>query len=552
MTELQRAAARPGPADLDMIVVGAGFAGIRMLHRMRAAGFSVRVLEAGGGIGGVWYWNRYPGARCDVASLDYSYSFSPELDQEWTWSERYATQPEILSYINHVADRFDLHRDIELNTRVTAARFDETEARWSVETDRGERLTATWLIMATGCLSVPRTLDIDGMDSFRGTVYHTADWPHEPVDFTGQRVAVIGTGSSGTQLIPIVAEQAAHLTVFQRTPNFSVPARNAPLPPEEEAELKATYPQRRKQLFNSTSGMSVPVFKESALDATPEQRRERYESQWGRVGFGFVLSYGDLLTDERANETAAEFIRGKIREAVQDPETAEKLTPRGYPFGAKRPCVDSGYYETFNRPNTSLVDLREDPIEAITPSGVRTAGGEHEFDSIVFATGFDAMTGALMRIDIRGRDGLSLRDKWAAGPTTYLGVAVAGFPNMFIVAGPGSPSVLTNVIVSIEQHADWLGELVTYACEQGATTIEAEQSAEDDWVDHVNKTAAATLYPKATSWYLGDNIPGKPRVFMPYVGGIRGYRRVCQGVAERGYEGFTIARSHATLSDKAS
>ena len=552
MTELTEASHQPGQAGLDVIIVGAGFAGLRMLHRLREAGFSVRVLESGGGVGGVWYWNRYPGARCDVASLDYSYSFSSELDQEWTWSERYAAQPEILRYVNHVADRYGLWQDIQLHKRVTAAEFAEDEGRWSVRTEQGEVLTATWLVMATGCLSVPKTLDIEGLDSFQGKTFHTATWPHEPVDFTGERVAVIGTGSSGTQLIPIVAEQAARLTVFQRTPNFSVPARNAPIDPAEQAKLKATYPERRRKLFNSTSGMSVPVFKDSALDATPEQRRERYESQWGQVGFGFVLSYADLLTDERANETAAEFIRGKIGEIVRDPDTAEKLMPRGYPFGAKRPCVDSGYYETFNRANVSLVDLREDPIETVTPDGIRTASGEHTVDSIVFATGFDAMTGALSRIDIRGRGGRSLRDKWAAGPTTYLGVAVAGFPNMFIVAGPGSPSVLTNVIVSIEQHASWLGELISYARARGAVTVEAEEPAEQGWVAHVNEAAAATLYPRARSWYLGDNVPGKRRVFMPYVGGVRGYRRICEGVAERDYEGFRIATPSVALDGKAS
>jgi cyclohexanone monooxygenase len=524
--------------EVDVVIVGAGFAGLRMLHRMREFGLSAQVLEAGGGIGGVWYWNRYPGARCDVASADYSYSFSPELDQEWTWSERYATQPEILRYIDHVADRFDLRRDIRLNTRMTSARFQEDEGDWLVETEHGDRYRATWLVMATGCLSAARVPEFPGLESFAGSTFHTGNWPRVPVDFTGQRVAVIGTGSSGTQLVPLLANQAEHLTVFQRTPNFSVPARNAPLSPDEQAALKADYPKLRAALRDSASGMNVPAFKESALDATPEQLRARYESQWGRIGFGFVLSYADLLLDERANATAAEFIRDKIREIVRDPETAAKLTPTDYPFGAKRPCVDSGYFETFNRPDVTLVDVRSDPIESITPRGVRTASGEHEVDSIVFATGFDAMTGALLGPDIRGRDGVSLRERWAEGPATYLGVAVSGFPNMFIVAGPGSPSVLTNVIVSIEQHADWLGDLIAHA--GGSGLVEAEPDAERRWVEHVNAAAAATLYPKANSWYLGDNVPGKARVFMPYVGGVRGYRRTCEQVAQDGYPGFAI------------
>jgi cyclohexanone monooxygenase len=533
------------PHDVDVVIVGAGFAGLRMLHRMRELGLSAQVLEAGGGLGGVWYWNRYPGARCDVTSADYSYSFSPELDQEWTWSERYATQPEILRYLDHVADRFDLRRDIRLNTRMTAARFREDDGDWLVETEHGDSYRATWLIMASGCLSAARVPEFPGLTSFAGSTFHTGNWPHEPVDFTGKRVAVIGTGSSGTQLVPLLANQAEHLTVFQRTPNFSVPARNAPLLPEEQAALKADYPRLRAALRNSATGMSVPAFKESALDATPEQRRARYESQWGRTGFGFVLAYADLLLDERANATAADFIRDKIREVVRDPATAATLTPTGYPFGAKRACVDSGYFETFNRPDVTLVDVRSDPIESITARGVRTAGGEHEVDSIVFATGFDAMTGALLGPDIRGRNGVSLRERWAEGPTTYLGMAVSGFPNMFIVAGPGSPSVLTNVIVSIEQHADWLGDLIAHARARGSRIVEAEPDAERRWVEHVNEAAAATLYPKANSWYLGDNVPGKPRVFMPYVGGVRGYRRTCERVAQDDYAGFAMSPAAA-------
>lgn len=521
----------------DAIIVGAGFAGLRMLHRMRELGLSGVVLEAGDGIGGVWHWNRYPGARCDVTSPDYSYPFDPELDQEWTWSERYATQPEILRYIDHVADRYDLWRDIRLDARVTAATFDEATDTWRVSVDGAGDLTARWVLMATGQLSATRTPEFPGLESFAGEVLWTARWPKEGRDLTGKRVAVIGTGSSGTQMIPVIAEQVAHLTVFQRTPNFSVPAGNRPISEAEMAEIKATYPQRRAALHNTPSGMSVPVFKESALEATPEQRRARYESQWGEVGFGFVLSYADLLLDERANETAADFLRGKIREKVQDPIVAEKLSPRGYPFGAKRPCVDTDYFETFNRPNVTLVDVREDPILEIVPTGVRTAIGLHEADTLILATGFDALTGALDRIDIRGLGGEPLKDRWAKGPSTYLGLAVSGFPNLFIVAGPGSPSLLTNVIVSIEQHALWLGDLFDHARANGITRIDVEPDSERTWTEHVADAAARTLYPRADTYYLSGGS------FMPYVGGVRGYRRICESVAAENYRGFVFSRS---------
>ncbi|HVE28177.1 MAG TPA: NAD(P)/FAD-dependent oxidoreductase [Sporichthya sp.] len=545
--------------SFDAIIVGAGFAGLRMLHRMRELGFSAVVLEAGDGIGGVWHWNRYPGARCDVTSPDYSYPFDPELDQEWTWSERYATQPEILRYIDHVADRYDLRRDIRLNTTVTRAEFDEATDTWVVHTDSGgadgassssdsprprpesRNLRARWLLMATGQLSATRTPDFPGLESFAGEVLWTAKWPKEGRDLTGKRVAVIGTGSSGTQMIPVIAEQVAHLTVFQRTPNFSVPAGNRPLTESEMAEIKATYPQRRAALHNTPSGMSVPVFKDSALEATPEERRARYESQWGEVGFGFVLSYSDLLLDQRANETAADFLREKIREKVRNPELAEKLSPRDYPFGAKRPCVDTNYFETFNLPHVELVDVREEPIVAITPTGVRTAIGSHDADVLILATGFDALTGALNRIDIRGVGGVALRDRWADGPSTYLGIGISGFPNFFVIAGPGSPSLLTNVIVSIEQHAQWIGDLLAHAREHGVTRIDVDPEAEAKWTAHVAEAAARTLYPQADTYYLSSG----SSAFMPYVGGVRGYRRVCDDVAAEGYVGFTLSPAGA-------
>ncbi|WP_083731324.1 MULTISPECIES: NAD(P)/FAD-dependent oxidoreductase [Protofrankia] len=526
--------------DVDVVVVGAGFAGLRALHTLRGTGLSVAVLEAGPDIGGVWYFNRYPGARCDVESYDYSYAFSPELEQEWRWSERYATQPEILRYINHVADRFDLRRDIHLNQRMTRAAYDEGTARWSVRTESGRRWQTRFLVMATGQLSVSKRPELPGQEAFRGRVLHTAHWPHEEVDFAGQRVGVIGTGSSGMQLIPVVARQAAHLTVFQRTPNFSIPAANAPISDERDAEVKAHYRQRREAARNSPSGLGFVPNKQSALDVDPERRRTHYEAAWKRLGFGFVLAYHDILLDERANQTAADFIREKIAQAVRDPETREKLTPRGFPFGTKRPSVDSGYFETFNRDNVELVDISEHPVERFTETGLRTAAGHHELDILVFATGFDALTGALLRPEIIGRGGQTLRQKWAAGPVTHLGLGTAGFPNMFIICGPGSPSLLSNVLLSTEEHVDWIAGLLGYLREHGLAEAEATPEAERKWVEHVNARAQETLYPRARSYYNGDEIPGKPRVFMPYSGGVRGYRRILQRVVAGGYDGFML------------
>jgi len=525
---------------LDAVIVGAGFAGLYMLHRLRGLGLSARVYEAGDGIGGTWYWNRYPGARCDVESMDYSYSFSDELQQEWKWTERYASQPEILTYINHVADRFDLRRDIQLSTRVTAAVFDEATSRWAIETSRGDRVSARFCIMATGCLSTAQVPKFPGLETFRGKRYHTGHWPHEGVDFTGQRVGVIGTGSSAIQSIPIIAEQAAHLFVFQRTPNFSVPARNAPIDPEFERRVKAGYADFRRQARESRVGFVVERSEASALAVPPEERRREYEKRWGRGGLGFTATYMDLLTNKDANETAAEFCRAKIRALVRDGAVAEALVPKHYPVGTKRMCVDTNYYETFNRDNVTLIDLRTTSIEAITPGGLRTRETAYALDSIVFATGFDAMTGALLSIDIRGRNGQTLREKWAEGPRTYLGLAVAGFPNLFAITGPGSPSVLSNMIVSIEQHVDWIADCVTYLRAHGYAAIEATAPAEEAWVGHVNEVGHATLYPLANSWYMGANIPGKPRIFMPYIGGVGTYRQICDGVAAKGYEGFSL------------
>jgi cyclohexanone monooxygenase len=525
---------------LDAVVVGAGFAGLYMLHRLRGLGFSTRVFEAGDGVGGTWYWNRYPGARCDVESLDYSYSFSDELQQEWRWTERYAAQPEILRYINHVADRFDLRRDVQLSTRVTAAVFDEATRQWTVETDRGDRVSARFCIMATGCLSTAQVPKFPGIETFEGPRYHTGHWPHEGVDFTGRRVGVIGTGSSAIQSIPIIAAQAAHLFVFQRTPNFSIPAHNAPLDPELERRVKAGYAEFRRQARESRIGFVVERSEASALAVTPEERRREYEKRWSRGGLGFTATYIDLLTNPEANATAAEFCRAKIRAVVRDAAVAEALAPRDYPVGTKRMCVDTNYYDTYNRSNVTLVDIRRAPIETITPEGLRTREGVYAFDSLVLATGFDAMTGALLAVDIRGRAGRTLREAWAEGPRTYLGLAIADFPNLFMITGPGSPSVLSNMIASIEQHVDWIADCLTHLRAHGHATIEATSQAQTAWVTHVNEIGDATLYPRANSWYMGANVPGKPRVFMPYIGGVGVYRHICDGVAAKGYEGFAL------------
>jgi cyclohexanone monooxygenase len=525
---------------LDVVIVGAGFAGLYALHRLRGLGFSARVFEAGKGVGGTWYWNRYPGARCDVESMDYSYSFSPELEQEWNWTERYASQPEILKYLNHVADRFDLRRDIQLETRVTSATFGEAAGRWEVRTDRGDRVSARYCVMATGCLSDLQVPPFKGIETFRGRWYHTGSWPHEGVDFTGQRVGVVGTGSSAIQSIPIIARQAAHLFVFQRTPNYSIPAQNTSMDPAYQRRWKAEYVKHRQEARESRVGFVVDRNDVSALSVSSEERTREYEARWQRGGLGFGATYLDLLTNQDANDTAAEFFRAKIRGIVRDPSVADLLTPRTYPLGTKRLCVDTDYYATFNRDNVTLVDVRTAPIEEITSHGLRTRDAAFTLDSLVFATGFDAMTGALLKIDIRGRGGMSLRDKWAAGPRTYLGLAVAGFPNFFAITGPGSPSVLSNMVVSIEQHADWIADCLQHLRARGQGTIEATVEAENAWVDHVNEVGHMTLYPRANSWYMGANVPGKPRIFMPYVGGVGTYRRRCDEVAARGYEGFTL------------
>jgi cyclohexanone monooxygenase len=528
-----------GSRDVDAVIVGAGFAGMYMLYRLRGLGFRVRVIESGSGVGGTWYWNRYPGARCDVESMEYSYQFSNELQQEWEWSERYAAQPELLRYANHVADRFDLRRDIQFDTRVTAAAFDEASGHWTIETGDGARIRAAFVIMATGCLSSPNTPAFKGLEAFAGERYHTGDWPHEPVDFTGKRVAIIGTGSSAVQSIPIIASQATHLTVFQRTANYAVPAHNAPIAPEVQQAVKADYAGLRARAKQTMTGIAFDYGSALAVETPPEEREREFERRWERGGLSFLGAYRDLLLDADANEAAADFVRAKIRAAVKDPQAAALLAPKNT-IGCKRLCIDIGYYETFNRPNVTLIDVSEQPIEEITRRGVKVGGKEYEADALVLATGFDAMTGALMKIDIRGRDGVRLAEQWSAGPKTYLGLGVAGFPNLFTITGPGSPSVLTNMLPTIEQHVDWIADALCWMRERKFATIEASAQAQDDWVAHVGDLASQTLRCTCGSWYLGANVPGKPRVFMPYIGGFPRYVQQCRDVAASGYTGFSL------------
>ena len=527
----------------DALVIGAGFSGLYQLLCLRdRLGLTVKVLESGAGVGGTWYWNRYPGARCDSESHSYCYSFSDELMREWEWSERYPGPPEILRYLNHVADRFDLKRDIRFNTRVASAHYDEAANLWRVTTDAGETLTAQFLITAVGCLSSANVPDIPGLDTFAGHWYHTGQWPHEGVDFSGKRVGQIGTGSTGIQAAPVIAETAAHLTVFQRTANYSVPARNGPLTPEFRRYVKENTAEIRNVTRASVNGHPWLIDDRAALETPAEERQALYEKAWEIGGLRFRAMFRDLLVDKAANDTAAEFIRNKIRQIVKDPATAAKLADIDHPYAAKRPPIDTDYFETFNRDNVSLVDVRAEPIEAITPRGIRTRAAEYPLDIIVFATGFDGMTGSLLKIDIRGRERLSLAQAWKAGPRNYLGLQVAGFPNLFMVTGPGSPSVLCNMPVAIEQHVEWITDCIAHMRENGLKRIEPKDEAVDSWVAHVNDAANATLLPHAKhSWYLGANIPGKPRVFMPYAGGMAHYRKICADIAARNYEGFKLS-----------
>jgi cyclohexanone monooxygenase len=527
--------------DLDVLIVGAGFSGMYLIHRLRAQGQRVRAIEAGSDVGGTWYWNRYPGARVDIQSIEYSFSFDDDLVREWQWSERYAPQAELLDYARHIADRFDLRRDIQFNTRITAAKWHDEASHWHITTSDGETITARHFILATGTLSVPTDVTFPGIESFKGQIYRTSRWPHQGVDFTGQRVGIIGTGSSAIQSIPEIAKQAAHLTVFQRTPNYSMPACNGPVPADELAHWQADPKAFRAASKYTVGGFQNETREQALATETPQEEIEaELERRWRIGGFRILGAFVDQTIDERANKIIADFVANKIREQVKDPETAEMLIPRDHPFATKRPCVDTGYYATYNRDNVSLINLRATPIETFTAAGIATSDKEYAFDSVVLATGFDAMTGAVDRIDITGKNGLTMKQAWAEGPRTYLGLSVAGFPNMFIITGPGSPSVLTNMLNSIEQHVEWVSDCIVHLAASQQTSIEATPEAETAWVQHVQDAVAPTLFRQANSWYMGANVPGKPRMFMPYAGGLHTYTDICNAVRDKGYEGFTI------------
>jgi cation diffusion facilitator CzcD-associated flavoprotein CzcO len=526
------------PRELDVLVVGAGFSGLYALQRLREQGRRVHLIDDAPDVGGVWYWNRYPGARCDIESVDYCYSFSDEIVQEWTWTERYPAQPEILRYLNFVADRLDLRRDASFRTRVESLTYDEDTDQWVAVTNHGDQVVAGFVIMATGQLSKTQLPEIEGLEDFGGELYHTGQWPHEGVDTADKRVGVIGTGSSGVQVIPQLAKGAGHLYVFQRTAHYAIPANNRPLDPEFIADLKSRFGEYREQARHTPGGTHRVIGTQAALDVDPGAVQEMFEGHWERGGPDILASYTDLRTNEEAAELAGDFVREKIRGLVRDPETAEKLSPKGYPFGSKRLVLEIGYYDTFNRDNVTLVDVKADPIERITPSGVRTAGTEYPLDILVLATGYDALTGALFEIDIKGVGGLTLSEAWAEGPQTYLGVATHGFPNMFFVAGAGSPSVLSNVVLSIEQHVEWITDYLEHMHKNGLRRAEAGLDEQRAWVEEVNQIASHTLYFKGNSWYVGANVTGKPRVFSLYLGGVGRYRDICEDVAADGYRGF--------------
>jgi len=539
--------------DLDAIIVGAGFSGLYMLHRLRKLGLSVRVYEQGGGVGGTWYWNRYPGARCDSESVYYMFTdhMSEDLLSEWNWTERYAAQPEILRYLEFAADKMDLRRDIQFNARVTSAVYNGDRSTWDIGLQDGTSASARFLVTAVGCLSSTNTPRFSGAQTFAGQSYHTGAWPHEPVDLSGKRVAVIGTGATAVQAVPEIAKEAAHVWVFQRTPNYDIPGRNRPLSADYSASVKADYPDLWRKARESGFGLPYQVAERSAVDYSPEDRERIYEAAWEKGGFYMGLdTFSDFLVNAASNETISEFVRGKIREMVRDPGVAELLAPKDHPFFTKRPPLENGYYEAFNRDNVTLVDVRTAPIQEITPNGVRTSGTEYDVDIIVYATGFDAMTGALFGMGITGRDGQALATKWAEGPLTYLGLTTTGFPNLFMITGPQSPSVLSNMPVAIEQNVEWIAGLIEHMREHGLDAADPAQDAEDQWVAHHNQVAAATLLPGTDSWWVGANIPGKPRTLYPYVGGVGPFRQICEDIAADGYRGMTFSRHDATVSPR--
>ena len=542
-------AAQSTASSVDVVIVGAGFSGLYLLHRFRRQGVVARCFERGDGVGGTWYWNRYPGARCDVESMQYSFGFDEGLQQEWDWPEKFSAQPDIMAYANHVADRFDLKRDIAFETEVRAAHYDEAARLWRIETDRGEKVSAKFFVMAGGCISTAQIPKFEGLADYKGKTYHTGRWPHQKVSFAGMRVAVIGTGSSGIQAIPVIAREAAHLTVFQRQANFTIPSRNMAMTDEYAGSWKDGYAEKRQEMRYMPNGVLRELNDKSALAVSEAERLATYEERWRQGGSGFLGAFNDILTSKAANDTMAEFVRNKIRATVKDPVTAEILCPKTHPIGTKRLCVDTGYYETYNRDNVELVDISETPISRLTEQGLDVGDRSFAFDAIVFATGFDAMTGTLFNVDIRGRGGRALKDKWYAGPRTYLGLMSEGFPNMFMITGPGSPSVKSNMITSIEQHVEMVTDTIQHMRDARLDLIEPDKAAEDEWVDHVQVVAHKTLFPQANSWYMGANIPGKPRLFMPYIAGVGSYRRTCEEIMANGFKGFRFESTTAMAAE---
>lgn len=541
---------RPSPADqtmiVDALVVGAGFGGMYAIHRLRGMGLSIIGVEAGGDVGGVWYWNRYPGARCDLMCVDYSYGFSDEIQQEWTWSEQFAAQPEILAYANFVADKLDLRKHFHFDTRVDSATWDEAAGRWIATTDRGHRIGATYCVMATGPLSIPKDPEFPGLADFKGELLRAAKWPHEPVSFKGKRVGLVGTGSTGIQIVPVVADEAAELHVFQRTPSFTMPMRNSRLEPDYVAELKRNYQAIRAVARASHLGGVRPVTSRPFFSITPSQRQRVMEDAWSRSGLDFLGMFSDLLTNPEANEQVAEFVRRKIGETVNDPITAEKLKPRGYPIFARRPCLDTNYYETFNLPHVHLQDCLEHPIERVTEKGILTTAGEVELDTLILATGYDGLSGALMAFEVKGRDGHNVREKWAGGARSYLGLMMHGFPNLFMVCGPNGPAALANIVTLDEQNVNWICDLIDHMREHGIGTVEPTLEAEDAWMEQVFALAELTLVSKANTWYTGTNVDGKPRGLIMYTGGFFRYNETCTAVAQSGYSTLTFGRELAS------
>ncbi|MFV0457503.1 MAG: flavin-containing monooxygenase [Actinomycetales bacterium] len=542
-TEAAASGTETAVTTVDALIVGAGFSGLQLLWTLRGLGFTVAACEQAPEVGGTWYWNRYPGARCDVESVDYSFGFDDDLQQEWVWTQRYPDQADILAYLTHVSERFDLRELIRFSTTVTGADFDETAGRWRVRTDGDEQFDAQFLIMAIGCLSTPKDVDLPGLDNFAGPMYRTSDWPHEPVDFSGQTVLAVGTGSSGAQLIPAIAPRVGQLIAVQRTPNFVIPAGNRPVPVEELDRIKAAYPARRKANRQSLAGVVRDDNPKNAFDVDDSERQHEFQTRWDIGGVGFLGAYQDLMVDQRANDAVCDFVRSKIDEIVDDPDVARRLKPAGYPLGAKRPVIATRFYETFNRDNVRLVDVRETPIETFTAHAVRlTTGEEIPLDAVALATGFDAFTGSFDRIDIRGVGGRRLADAWDHGPKTHLGLGVAGFPNMIPVANAGSPSVLSNMVTAIDQHVGWIADLLVHMRSHAHRTIEAQPQAQDEWVQAVEDIANMTLWPNGDSgsWYRGANIAGKTQIFMPYAGGITGYQDSLDECVRSGYAGFTF------------